>query len=93
MSLGRAGRTGPGVCYRLYTDADYNTFNEFTTPEIRRVPLNSLILQMISMGLKNVRQLVILFFKIILIFKNSSLKDFHLLNHLQSIVLNIHFYF
>jgi HrpA-like RNA helicase len=53
---GRAGRTGPGVCYRLYSDADYNTFNEFTTPEIRRVPLNSLILQMVSMGLKDVRK-------------------------------------
>jgi HrpA-like RNA helicase len=83
MSLGRAGRTGPGVCYRLYTDADYNTFNEFTTPEIRRVPLNSLILQMISMGLKNVRQLVFFCFEKTLILKFSSHKDFHLLNHLQ----------
>jgi HrpA-like RNA helicase len=53
---GRAGRTGPGVCYRLYSDVDYNAFNEFTTPEIRRVPLNSLILQMASMGLKDVRK-------------------------------------
>ena len=53
---GRAGRTGPGVCYRLYSAEDYNAFNEFTTPEIKRVPLNSLILQMISMGLKNVRK-------------------------------------
>lgn len=53
---GRAGRTGPGVCFRLYSQADYNTFNEFTTPEIKRVPLNSLLLQMISMGLKDVRK-------------------------------------
>ena len=53
---GRAGRTGPGVCFRLYSQADYNSFNEFTTPEIRRVPLNSLLLQMISMGLKDVRK-------------------------------------
>jgi HrpA-like RNA helicase len=52
---GRAGRTGPGVCYRLYSQDDYNLFNEFTTPEIKRVPLNTLLLQMISMGLKNVR--------------------------------------
>ena len=50
------GRTGPGVCFRLYSDTDYNSFNEFTTPEIKRVPLNSLLLQMISMGLKDVRK-------------------------------------
>lgn len=53
---GRAGRTGPGVCFRLYSETDYNSFNEFTTPEIQRVPLNSLLLQMISMGLKDVRK-------------------------------------
>jgi HrpA-like RNA helicase len=53
---GRAGRTGPGVCFRFYSEADYNNFNEFTTPEIKRVPLNSLLLQMIAMGLQNVRK-------------------------------------
>jgi HrpA-like RNA helicase len=53
---GRAGRTGPGVCFRLYSIDEYNNFNEFTTPEIKRVPLNSLLLQMISMGLKDVRK-------------------------------------
>ena len=29
---GRAGRTGPGVCFRLYSESDYINFNEFTTP-------------------------------------------------------------
>ena len=29
---GRAGRTGPGVCFRLYSENDYLNFNEFTTP-------------------------------------------------------------
>lgn len=53
---GRAGRTGPGVCFRLYTQTEYNEFKEFTTPEIQRVPLNSLLLQMVAMGLKNVRK-------------------------------------
>lgn len=53
---GRAGRTGPGVCFRLYSQDDYNMFKEFTTPEIKRVPLSSLLLQMVSMGLKNVRK-------------------------------------
>uniref|UniRef100_A0A0A9XYB6 Putative ATP-dependent RNA helicase DHX34 n=2 Tax=Lygus hesperus TaxID=30085 RepID=A0A0A9XYB6_LYGHE len=53
---GRAGRTGPGVCYRLYTEADYNALADYTTPEIQRVPLDSLLLQMISMGLPDARK-------------------------------------
>ncbi|CAF1168729.1 unnamed protein product [Adineta steineri] len=53
---GRAGRTGPGVCFRLYSEHDYLSFQEYSTPEIRRVPLDSLMLQMISMGLKDPRK-------------------------------------
>ena len=52
-------------------------FNEFTTPEIRRVPLNSLLLQMIAMGLKDVRKYFIrnfyfVFFRIFLILYKES---------------------
>lgn len=36
---GRAGRTGPGVCFRMYSQDEYNLFNEFTTPEIK-VPIS-----------------------------------------------------
>ncbi|KAL3866336.1 hypothetical protein ACJMK2_043642 [Sinanodonta woodiana] len=53
---GRAGRTGPGVCYRLYDESDYEAFQEYTTPEIQRVPLDSLVLQMIAMGLPDARK-------------------------------------
>ena len=53
---GRAGRTGPGVCFRLYAESDYDEFQAYTTPEIQRVPLDSLVLQLISMGLPNVRR-------------------------------------
>ncbi|PVD20242.1 hypothetical protein C0Q70_20738 [Pomacea canaliculata] len=53
---GRAGRTGPGVCFRLYAESDYDAFQAYTTPEIQRVPLDSLILQLVSMGLTNVRK-------------------------------------
>ncbi|XP_006796782.1 probable ATP-dependent RNA helicase DHX34, partial [Neolamprologus brichardi] len=42
---GRAGRTGPGVCYRLYSESDYNAFAPYPVPEIHRVALDSLILQ------------------------------------------------
>ncbi|XP_019944175.2 probable ATP-dependent RNA helicase DHX34 [Paralichthys olivaceus] len=48
---GRAGRTGPGVCYRLYAESDYDAFAPYPVPEIHRVALNSLILQMKSMCL------------------------------------------
>ena len=53
---GRAGRTGPGVCFRLYAESDYDAFNEYSTPEIMRVPLDSLVLQSVALGLDNVRR-------------------------------------
>ncbi|BFY97868.1 hypothetical protein BsWGS_00907 [Bradybaena similaris] len=53
---GRAGRTGPGVCFRLYRESDYNDFQDYTTPELQRVTLDSLILQMISLGLPDARK-------------------------------------
>ena len=52
---GRAGRTGPGVCFRLYSEKEYGDFDAYSTPEIQRVPLDSMILQMISMGLPDAR--------------------------------------
>ncbi|KAL1373660.1 hypothetical protein pipiens_018534 [Culex pipiens pipiens] len=52
---GRAGRTGPGICYRLYSEKQFQDFEAYTTAEILKVPLESLLLQMISMGLPNSR--------------------------------------
>ncbi|KAL4750196.1 hypothetical protein BDW72DRAFT_194064 [Aspergillus terricola var. indicus] len=52
---GRAGRTGPGHCYRLYSSAIYEgEFAEYTDPEILRTPIEGVVLQMKSMGLHNV---------------------------------------
>ncbi len=42
---GRCGRVGPGVCVRLYSDEDYQTRDAYTTPEIRRTNLASVVLQ------------------------------------------------
>lgn len=43
---GRAGRTGPGRCFRLYTkDFEQDFMLERTTPEILRTPLDELVLQ------------------------------------------------
>ncbi|KAM8793986.1 putative ATP-dependent RNA helicase DHX34 [Eudromia elegans] len=52
---GRAGRTGPGVCYRLYAESDYDAFAPYPVPEIQRVALDTLVLQMKSMGLGDPR--------------------------------------
>lgn len=52
---GRAGRTGPGHCYRLYSSAVYERdFAEYTDPEILRTPIEGVVLQMKSMGLHHV---------------------------------------
>ena len=49
------GRTGPGVCFRLYAESDYDEFSQYSTPEIHRAPLDTIILQMISLGIPDVR--------------------------------------
>ncbi|KAA1469988.1 P-loop containing nucleoside triphosphate hydrolase protein [Dentipellis sp. KUC8613] len=47
---GRAGRTGPGHCYRLYSSAVFeNYFDPFSQPEILRMPIDGVVLQMKSM--------------------------------------------
>jgi ATP-dependent RNA helicase DHX37/DHR1 len=52
---GRAGRTGPGHCYRLYSSAVYERdFQEFADPEILRMPIESLVLQLKAMNLQHV---------------------------------------
>ncbi|XP_063612684.1 probable ATP-dependent RNA helicase kurz [Penaeus indicus] len=49
---GRAGRTAPGHCYRLYSSAVFNDeFQKFATPEIQRRPIDDLVLVMKSMNL------------------------------------------
>ena len=41
---GRAGRTGPGHCYRLYSSAVYqHDFPQFAVPEIKRMPVDGLM--------------------------------------------------
>ncbi|OAD80681.1 hypothetical protein PHYBLDRAFT_129312 [Phycomyces blakesleeanus NRRL 1555(-)] len=52
---GRAGRTGPGHCYRLYSSAVFDhDFEQFSTPEISRMPIEGVVLNMKSMGIDNV---------------------------------------
>src|SRR5690606_33528145 len=48
---GRCGRIAPGICYRLYSEADFQSRPEFTDPEIRRAALAGVILRMLSLRL------------------------------------------
>jgi ATP-dependent RNA helicase DHX37/DHR1 len=52
---GRAGRTGPGHAYRLYSSAVFqHDFPEFAEPEIKRMPVDGLVLHMKSMEISKV---------------------------------------
>ena len=51
---GRAGRTGPGKCYRLYTEAAFrNEMLATSVPEIQRTNLANVVLQLKSMGIND----------------------------------------
>ncbi|EFC46607.1 predicted protein [Naegleria gruberi] len=47
---GRAGRTRPGKCFRLYTEDSFKGLDEQTHPEILRSNLGSVVLQLKKLG-------------------------------------------
>lgn len=51
---GRAGRTKPGKCFRLYTEQSYHAMPEVTVPEIQRSNLAPVILQLKALGIDNI---------------------------------------
>ncbi|MGD9584572.1 MAG: ATP-dependent RNA helicase HrpA [Lysobacterales bacterium] len=53
---GRCGRVGPGICYRLYDQADFDARARFTDPEILRSSLAGVILRMLGLGLGAIEQ-------------------------------------
>ncbi|WPG99124.1 Hypothetical protein R9X50_00193500 [Acrodontium crateriforme] len=57
---GRAGRTKPGKCYRLYTEASYSRLAETTVPEIQRSNLAPTILQLKALGIDNIARFAFL---------------------------------
>jgi pre-mRNA-splicing factor ATP-dependent RNA helicase DHX16 len=51
---GRAGRVGPGKCFRLYTAWSFNNeLEESPIPEIQRVNLANVVLQLKSLGIND----------------------------------------
>ncbi len=52
---GRAGRTGPGICYRLYTEQQFNyEMLPNTVPEIQRTNLRTIVLLLKSLGIDDI---------------------------------------
>ncbi|WJX71615.1 Pre-mRNA-splicing factor ATP-dependent RNA helicase DEAH1 [Trifolium repens] len=50
---GRAGRTGPGNCFRLYTKDSFQTeLEDNTSPEIQRTNLANVVLTLYSLGIE-----------------------------------------
>ncbi|KAL4486752.1 hypothetical protein ABPG72_006584 [Tetrahymena utriculariae] len=49
---GRAGRTCPGICYKLYSEEEYENFANEKVPEISRINIEQVLLQIIESGEK-----------------------------------------
>ncbi|XP_016435475.1 pre-mRNA-splicing factor ATP-dependent RNA helicase DEAH10 isoform X4 [Nicotiana tabacum] len=51
---GRAGREGPGKCYRLYQESFFEKLTDSTLPEIKRCDLSNVVLQLKALGIDDV---------------------------------------
>lgn len=51
---GRAGRTKAGKCFRLYTEPTFQSLEAQSSPEICRIELSKMILELKALGIKNV---------------------------------------
>jgi len=49
--MGRAGRTAPGIVYRIYTKDDYESRELYTKEEIYRTDLSEVVLRMADLGI------------------------------------------
>ncbi|TAN24980.1 MAG: DUF3418 domain-containing protein, partial [Castellaniella sp.] len=53
---GRCGRVGPGICYRLYDEADFAARAAYGDPELLRSSLANVILRMLALQLGEVEE-------------------------------------
>lgn len=51
---GRAGRTKPGKCFRLYTQQAHENLPDATVPEIQRSNLAPIVMQLKALGIDNI---------------------------------------
>ncbi|KAI4987261.1 hypothetical protein ZWY2020_020061 [Hordeum vulgare] len=50
---GRAGRTGAGKCYRLYSESHFRMMEVHQEPEIRKVHLGTAVLRILALGVRD----------------------------------------
>lgn len=55
---GRAGRLGPGICYRLWNQGIHGSLLPFTPPEIRNADLTPLVLELTNWGIADPLELI-----------------------------------
>jgi ATP-dependent helicase HrpB len=55
---GRAGRLGPGVCFRLWSEGSHIHLNATRKPEILEADLAPLMLELSEWGIKNINELM-----------------------------------
>jgi len=79
---GRAGRLGPGICYRMWTPATQHRLAAHRTPEILEADLASLVLDMTQWGIVDVQQMTWLTPPP----KGALSQAFELLHELQAVV-------
>jgi len=54
--MGRCGRVGPGICIRLYSEADFAARAPFTDPEVLRTSLAAVILRLAALDFGRIEQ-------------------------------------
>ena len=54
---GRAGRVAPGVCYRLWSEAEHRSLPQYPSPEIREADLAPLALELAAWGARDATRL------------------------------------
>ncbi|MEK6783344.1 MAG: ATP-dependent helicase HrpB [Bacteroidota bacterium] len=55
--LGRAGRLGPGVCYRLWSATTHHMLQPVRSPEILEADLTTLMLELTNWGIQSITEL------------------------------------
>ena len=51
---GRAGRTGPGECHRLFSEHEYESMRSESTPEILRITLSFAVIKLYEFGIDDI---------------------------------------
>jgi ATP-dependent helicase HrpB len=55
--MGRAGRQGPGICYRMWSEFTQRSLAPFSTPEILNADCTALLLEVAAWGARDISEL------------------------------------